>query len=99
SRCVDGDRSHLSAIEKRINLENRIFQAAYGAACNDPRPDRVGEYARLAMETLFDGDKVPENLLLQDCGRRRFALGFPHREIQSALRQSSAEIYRDARSG
>jgi hypothetical protein len=47
----------------------RIFEAAYGAACNDPAPERLREYARLAMEKLFDSDHVPENLLLRDCGR------------------------------
>jgi hypothetical protein len=47
----------------------RIFEAAYGAACNDPNGERLREYARLAAERLFLADSVPENLLLRDCGR------------------------------
>jgi hypothetical protein len=47
----------------------RLFEAAYGAACIDPDTERLREYARLAAEKLFLADSVPENLLLRDCGR------------------------------
>ena len=47
----------------------RLFEAAYGAACIDPAPERLREYARLAVEKLFLADSVPENLLLRDSGR------------------------------
>jgi hypothetical protein len=36
----------------------RIFAAAFGAACTDPNPDRVRRYAQLAATTLFLGPTV-----------------------------------------
>ena len=56
----------------------RLFGAAYGAACNDTSPTRLRDYAELAAETIFLRRDVPENLVLRDYGRGLLQLAEYH---------------------
>jgi hypothetical protein len=68
SRLFDHLLSKFDGVDD-LYVWERLFEAAYGAACNDPNPNRLREYARLVMEKLFNVDRIPESLLLRDCGR------------------------------
>ena len=60
--------TEFSKVDDLYVLE-RLWAAAYGAACIDPVRERVKEYAMVAATSVFGGKTPPPNILLRDYAR------------------------------
>lgn len=71
-------------------IVERLFSAGYGAACLNPHPKRLQDYARLAYQHVFAG-APPLNLLLRDHARGLIQLAQLYSCLPSDIDPKKAE--------